>query len=358
MSTVQEFNEEDVRLVDITDSIGVYFNYLLQKFYIVIIGVGGLTYGLYYYAKNAKPEYLAFTSFNTVDPKGIAASGLISLASSLGFGASGTTVDLLAGLYNSRLVFYNAMITDVSVDGKVEKLGDEMMRVYGLDQGFKATKGKENFGFTASDINSFSRDEDSIVNILYSMFIDGIVEVEYEVTSGLIFSEIVTPDYQLSKNLAGTIINKVSEYYMNEQVSSASISFTTINKKIDSLKSEIDWREKKIAQDQDRSIFNVKKEGIFDQDFIRQEVSNLKMMYAEAITTKESAKTSMKPLASPVRVVDHPDFATTPKYKSTLLYGLIGLALGIVLVIIPLMLRKAILIGREENALAEKLNSH
>ncbi|HNI02064.1 MAG TPA: hypothetical protein PLO94_06905, partial [Chitinophagales bacterium] len=59
-----------------------------------------------------------------------------------------------------------------------------------------------------------------------------------------------------------------------------------------------------------------------------------------------------------VRVVDHPDFATTPKYKSTLLYGLIGLALGIVLVIIPLMLRKAILIGREENALAEKLNSH
>ena len=41
-----------------------------------------------------------------------------------------------------------------------------------------------------------------------------------------------------------------------------------------------------------------------------------------------------------------------------MLYSLIGLALSIVLVIIPLMLRKAVLIGREENALAEKLNSH
>jgi len=357
MSTVQDFQEEDIRLVDITDSIGVYFKYLLQKFYIVIIGVGGITYGMYYYAKTAEPEYNAFTSFNTVDPKGIAASGLISLASSLGFGASGTTVDLLSGLYSSRLVFYNSMIEEVEVDGKPEKLGNEMMRVYGLDLGFKQIEGKENFGFTSTDISLFSRDEDSIANILYGIFTDAIAEVEYEVTAGLIYSNVTTPDYQLSKNLAKTIIANVSKYYEDEQISTASISYTTLNRKIDSLKAEIDWREKKIAQDMDRSIFNVKREGVFDQEFMRQEVSNLKMMYAEAIATKESAKSSMKPQASPVRIVDHPDFSTTPKYKSTLFFGLIGLAIGIVVVIIPLMLRKAILLGKEENALKEKLKT-
>lgn len=353
MSNLQDFEEEDVRLVDIADSLGTYLGYLVKKFYIVLIGVGGITYLMYYIAKTSEPEYVSFTSFNTVDPKGIAASGLISLASSLGFGASGTTVDLLAGLYQSRLVFYTTLLDEVPVGKGQERLGNEMMRIYGYDLGFKETKGKENFGFTSTDINSLTNDEDSIANLLYVLFTEELVEVEYEVTSGLVFSNITTPDRELSKNLGVRLIENVSKYYLNEQVASASISYKTIDKKIDSLKYEIDWREKKIAQDQDRSIFNVKKEGVFDQDFVRQEVTNLKMMYADAIATKESAKTSMNPKASPVRVVDNPQFSTFPKYKSTLFYSLIGLAIGIVLVIIPLMIRKAILIGREENKLKE-----
>jgi hypothetical protein len=356
-STLEQFEEEDVRLVDIADSFGAYLKYLLKKFYIVLIGVGGIAYGLYYYAKKAPPEYVAFTSFNTTDPRGIATSGLISLASSFGFGASGTTVDLLAGLYKSRLVFYTSMLDEVMVDGKPEKLGTHMMRVYGLDYEFKNTKGKENFAFTANRMEDFSKDEQRIANILYGMFSESLLEAEYEITSGLIFAEITTPDYELSKNLATCIIANVSKYYQNEQITGASISYRTVSKKADSLKREIDWREQELARSTDRSLYNVKREGTFDQDFLRQEVATLRMMYTEATSTMASAKAAMNPQAAPVRVVDHPKFSTYPKYKSTLFYSLIGIAVGIVVVIIPMLIRKAILIGREEDELRAKLKA-
>lgn len=354
MSNKELFEEEDVKLADIADSVGGYLKYLLKKFYIVIVGVGGLTYFMYNYAKKAPPEYVAFTSFNTVDPKGIAASGLISLASSLGLGASGTQVDLLSGLYTSRLIFYNALLKDVEVKGKIEKLGNQFMRVYGLDAGFKQTKGKENFSFTANNIEEFSRDEDSIARAMYGLFAEELLESEYEVTAGLIFSEITTPDFELSKNLGVAIIDGVIEYYQSTQIESSQISYNTISKRIDSLKREIEYREKKLAQMQDRSIFNLKKEGVYEQDEYRADLQMLKIAYSDALSTKEAAKAGINPQASPVRIVDHPKFSTFPKYKSTFFYGLIGLALGIVLVIIPLLIRKAIQDGRKENELKLK----
>jgi hypothetical protein len=357
-SNKELFEEEDVRLVDIADSIGGYLKYLLKKFYIVIIGVGGMTYLLYLYAKKAPPEYVAFTSFNTVDPKGIAASGLISLASSLGMGASGTQVDLLAGLYQSRLIFYNALLKDVEVDGKVDKLGNQFMRVYNLDAGFKQIKGKENFGFTAENIDDFSNDEDSIARTMYTLFAEELLEAEYEVTSGLIFSEITTPNYELSRNLGIHIIEGVTDYYQEQQIESAQISYKTIDKKLDSLKGEIDFREKKLAQMQDQNIFNIKRQGVYDQDEYRSDLQILKIAYNEALNTKEAAKSSSKPQASPVRVVDNPRFATYPKYKSTLFFGLIGFAIGIVLVVIPLLIRKAIKDGKLENELKEKAKAN
>jgi hypothetical protein len=353
----EQFEEEDIRLVDIADSLGGYLKYLLKKFYIVIIGVGGITYFMYNYAKKAPPEYVAFTSFNTVDPKGIAASGLISLASSLGLGASGTQVDLLAGLYQSRLVFYNALLNDVEVNGKVDKLGNQFMRVFGFDLGFKETKGKENFGFTATNINNFSKDEDSIARIMYTLFAEELLEAEYEVTSGLIFSEITTPDYQLSRNLGIAVINGVTNYYQSNQIESSEISYSMMIKKIDSLKREIDYREKKLAQMQDQNIFNIKREGVYDQDELRADVQMLKIAYSDALNTKEAAKVGTNPQASPVRIVDDPSFSTYPKYKSTLFFGLIGLAIGIVLVVIPLLIRKAIQDGRVENEIKEKTAS-
>ena len=79
-------------------------------------------------------------------------------------------------------------------------------------------------------------------------------------------------------------------------------------------------------------------------------------MYNDALGQKENAKSGLIPQDNIVRIIDDPHFSTAPEYRGAILFSLIGFAISIVVVIIPLIMRKAILDGREEDKLnAQKL---
>ena len=77
----------------------------------------------------------------------------------------------------------------------------------------------------------------------------------------------------------------------------------------------------------------------------------LNMMYNDAANSKENAKAGISPSNNIVRVIDDPMFSTAPKGASKLLYGAIGFVLSLVLIIIPLLVNKALIDGREEDRL-------
>ena len=102
-------------------------------------------------------------------------------------------------------------------------------------------------------------------------------------------------------------------------------------------------------QIQDENIFNKKKIEVIDQQKIAQELTVLSALFNDATSSKENAKAGLTPQNNIVRVIDDPMFSTAPKFKGKLLFAAIGFAISIVVIIIPLLIQKALIDGREED---------
>ncbi|MFN8282526.1 MAG: hypothetical protein U0U67_04890 [Chitinophagales bacterium] len=347
----QNLSEEDIRIVDILDSFGSYIKYMIRKWYILLVGVGGLTYFGYYYAKTAPANYVAYTSFNSVDSRVSAMGGMMSMMG-ISF-AGGSSVDVLTGIFSSRNIFISALLNEVDINGKPTKLANYYLHVFKYDEGFKDDPKLKNFKFTANSIDELSATELDIATMLYGDFSDGFFTAEYDMTTGLIKAEIETPDFELSKTLARKMLDQTVFFYQKKQLENAKISLSNSSKRLDSITGEITARQKLIAESQDQNIFNKKKINVVDQQKLMQELQTLNVMYSDATSTKESSKAGLTLQNNLVRIIDAPEYSTYPKNKSKLLYSLIAFAVSIVVVIIPLILSKAIKDGREENKLRE-----
>jgi len=343
----QHFSEEDIRLVDVLESFKNYLGFLLRKWYISILGVVGLTFGGYYLAKTAKPTYIANISFNAVDSRVSSMGGVMSLMG-VTF-AGGSSNDVLSGIFTSRNIFINTLLTETEINGKVDKIGNVYMHALKYDEGFDKDPVWKNFKFKANNLKELSRSELEMFSLMYADYFEGFMVAEYDVLTGMIKVEIETPDYELSRKFGSELLKNTVQFYQNKQVENAKISFNSVSRKLDSINNEILKRQRQIASSQDHNIFNTKRENVVDQQKLMQEIATLTVQYNEASTSKENAKVGLVPQNNIVRVVDDPLFSTAPKHPSKLMYSLIGFVVSLVFIIIPLLIKKALIDGREED---------
>ena len=343
----QQFSEEDIRLVDVLESFKSYCFYLLRKWYLSIVGVVGLTVGGYYFAKTSDPTYIANVSFNALDSRTSSMGGIMSMMG-VSF-AGGSSNDVLTGIFTSRNIFLNSMLSDVEINGKTDKLANFYFHAYKYDDGFEKDPVLKNFKFRANSIREISKQEMDFLGMMYDDFTGGIMAAEYDIPTGMIKAEIETPDYEVSRNLGAVMLNNTVKFYQTKQIENAKISLTNVDKRLDSISGEIRSRQKIVAQSQDQNIFNKKRVEVTDQQKLMQEISTLTMMYNDANTSKENAKAGLTSQNNIVRIIDDPMFSTAPKHKSKLLFAAIGFAISLVFIIIPLLIQKAVNDGREED---------
>jgi hypothetical protein len=344
---MQQFAEEDIRLVDVLESFKSYLLFLLKKWYISIIGVAVFTAGGFLFAKLSAPKYIANVSFNAVDTKASAMGGLMSMMG-VSF-AGGSSNDVLTGIFTSRNIFLNSMLTEVEINGKKDKLANFYFHALKYDDGFEKDPVLKNFKFTAHSINEINKQEMEFFGIMYDDWFDGLMTAEYDLTSGVIRAEIETPDYDVSRILGSTLLKNTVKFYQNKQTENAQTSFKDASKRLDSINGEIVNRQRLLAQIQDENIFNKKKIEVIDQQKIAQELTVLSALFNDATSSKENAKAGLTPQNNIVRVIDDPMFSTAPKFKGKLLFAAIGFAISIVVIIIPLLIQKALIDGREED---------
>lgn len=345
----EHYYEEDIRLVDVLESMGSYIMYLFKKWYIFFPGVIGLTLGGYFFAKLSAPKYTATASFNAIDSRISSMGGLMSMMG-VTF-AGGTSNDVLTGIFSSRNIFFNALLSDMITDkGTRDKIGNVYMHELKYDEGFEEDPNLKGFKFKSNDIKDMSRIEMQMASIMYADFSDGSLDIEYDVPSGLIKAEVESPNYELSKNLGSNMLQSTIGFYQQKQVENAKLSYKNTDKRLDSINTEILIRQRRIAQTQDQNIFNRKQVSVIEIQKLTQELAVLNIMYNDATSSKESAKAGLTP-ANMVRIVDDPMFSVDEIHKGKILWSAIGFAVSILLIIIPLLLHKAVVDGREENKL-------
>jgi len=343
----QQFAEEDIRLVDVLESFRSYAFYLLKKWYFSVVGVAALTLGGYFFAKLSAPTYIANISFNAVDSRTSAMGGVMSMMG-VSF-AGGSSNDVLTGIFTSRNIFLNSMLTDVEINGKKDKMANFYFHALKYDDGFEKDPVLKNFKFKANTVNEISKMEMDFLGMMYDDYNGGLMTAEYDLTSGVIRAELETPDYDVSRVLGSTLLSNTVKFYQNKQLDNAKVSLVNATKRLDSISGEITSRQHLLAASQDQNIFNKKRVEVVDQQKVAQELAVLGAMYNDATTSKENAKAGLVPQNNIVRVIDDPMFSTAPKHKSKLLFAAIGFAISLVFIIIPLLIQKAILDGREED---------
>lgn len=347
MQQQHEFVEEDIRLVDVLESINSYLKFLLKKWYISIVGVALFTFGGYFFAKTSPPNYKANISFNALDARAGAMGGIMSMIG-VSF-AGGSSNDVLTGIFTSRNIFFNSLLSEVEINNKTDKLGNFYMKALKYNDGFENDPILKNFKFKANSISELSKQELDMLGVMYGDFNDGLMTAEYDIATGVIRAELETPDYDVTKQLGTQLLNNTIKFYQQRQLQNAEVSFNNSSKRLDSLSNEIKLRQRIIASSQDQNIFNNKRLSVVEQQKLSQEIAILTTLYSDATTSKETAKAGLKPQENMVRVVDDPSFSTAPDYKSKFLFAIIGFAISLVVIIIPLLLRKAVLDGKEEN---------
>lgn len=347
MQQQHEFVEEDIRLVDVLESINSYLKFLLKKWYISILGVAFFTFGGYYIAKTTPPNYVANISFNALDARAGAMGGIMSMIG-VSF-AGGSSNDVLTGIFTSRNIFFNSLLSEVEIDNKSDKLANFYMTALKYNEGFEKDPVLKNFKFKANSIAELSKQELDMLGVMYADFKDGLMTAEYDIATGVIKAEIETPNYDVTRQLGMQLLNNTIKFYQQKQLQNAESSFNNSSRRLDSLSNEIKLRQRLIASSQDQNIFNRKKLSIVEQQKLSQEIAILTTLYSDATSSKETAKAGLKPQENMVRVIDDPSFSTAPDYRSKFLFAIIGFAISLIVVIIPLLLRKAILDGREED---------
>lgn len=348
---MQQFSEEDIRLVDVLESFKSYLIYLLKKWYISIVGVGALTAAGFFYAKLTPPTYVANISFNAVDSRASAMGGLMSMMG-VSF-AGGSSNDVLTGIFSSRNIFLNAMLDYMDVDGKKEKIANVYMHAYKYDEGFDEDPEWKGFKFKANSIREISKKEMDLLSIMYDDFIGGLMTAEFDLPTGMIKAEVETPDYELSRQLGASMLRYTLQFYQTKQVENATASYNSVSKRFDSISQQIALRQRMVAESQDENLFNRKRQTVVEQQKLNQEIATLNVMFNEAASSRENAKAGLTPANNIIRVVDDPMFSTAPNHLSKLLYTAIGFAVGLILIIIPLLISKAIQDGREEDRLKQ-----
>lgn len=345
------FYEEDIRLVDILESFGNYFRYLFKKWYIFLPGVIGLTLCGYFFATLSAPKFTANASFNAIDSRISSMGGLMSM---MGISFSGgTSNDVLTGIFSSRNIFYNSLLHDmITNEGTREKIGNVYMHTLKYDEGFAEDPNLKGFKFKANEISEMTKLELQIASMMYADFVDGSLDAEYDIATGLIKAEVESPEYELSKNLASNMLKATIDFYQQKQVENAKASYKNTDRRLDSINNEILIRQRRIAQNQDINIFNKKQISEIEVQKLTQELAVLNVMYNDATNSKESAKAGLTP-TNMVRIVDDPIFSVDEIHKGKILWSAIGFAASLILVVIPLLLHKAVIDGREENKVRE-----
>jgi uncharacterized protein involved in exopolysaccharide biosynthesis len=141
-------------------------------------------------------------------------------------------------------------------------------------------------------------------------------------------------DPNLVRTISYGFINKISLFYIQLKAEKARRDFNFATKKVDSLREIMNSKDAKlIAIDRttlftntDRLQFKVPTENLIaDKQMIRQQ-------YAQAVANQQNAAYKLQKATPVIQVLDKPEPPYDVHYKSSIIYGIIGLIGGFIII--------------------------
>jgi predicted RNA-binding protein YlxR (DUF448 family) len=323
-----------------------YGREIAHKWWIILI-FSVLTCGYFYYKyTKSKPDYTAALTFTIKTDGGLSFGGLSSL---LGGGGGNTKLDRLMAFATSRRVTQMTLFKIIDIERDTTFFANHLIKDLGLHESWKKdTTGLKDFLFKLSDAqrlsdpNNFTRIENKVLLNLHSTLVGktAIFSAGYDKKSEIINFGLTTHNETLSIELLKNLYADLTEYYIRETTAKENKSYANLKNQVDSVKRSLDGSTLAAAKAEDagrgaflmedrEKIEKLKRDGMISAAVYSEALKNLAM----ATVSKENSVPIVKELDMPIAPIK-------PEQLSLIKALGIGIALGLFLGSLVVVVRK------------------
>lgn len=345
-------DNDEITLKELILKIKIYGWEIVRKWWVILIFIAlSCGYQYYDYSKD-RAKYTADLTF-VVNTEGGVGMGLGAiLGGGLGGGGGNNKLEKILEFSRSRRIIQTALFRVASIKGDTDLLANHLIRDQELHKKWKKdTTGFKDFLFNwremqrLQDPNRFTRTENSVLLTLHSIMVgkSPIFAASYDKKSEVMKLVLTTHSEDLSIELIRVLYSDLSDYYKKQTTAKEDKTYAVLKKQVDSVKAVLDSKEMAAARAEDAArgsflledkavIERMKKDGFISNAIYAKATENLTM----ANLARENAQPFIKDLDLPVGPI-------SPEKLSLIKALGIGIALGLLIGIILVVLRKILL---------------
>ena len=342
-------DNDEITLKELILKIKEYGREIVRKWWVVLIFLVLCCGFMLYKQSKSKPDYTASLTFIVKTDGGLSFGGLSAL---LGGGGGNTKLDRLMEFARSRRVIQTTLFNPIDIQGDTNFFANHLIKDLDLHKSWqKDTTGLKDFLFKLSDAerlsnpNNFTRLENKVLLNLHNTLAGktAIFSAGYDKKSEIITLGITTHNEELSINFLKSLYANLTTYYIREATSKEEKTYANLRMQVDSVKRAMDGSTLAAARAQDAGRGTFLEEDKEKIDKLRREGMISATVYGEALKNLAMATVSKENSVPTVKDLDMPIAPIKPEQLSLIKALAIGIALGLFLGSLFVVVRKIFL---------------
>lgn len=334
------YQEDEISLKELIIKVQEFIQEGLRNW--LLIGLAGILFAaLFVFLEYKKDtEYTAKYSFMLQEEDSKGGGGLLGLASSFGFNLGGlgaVNLDKMGKLLKSQRLLSQALLTEVEIDGKKDKLINHHVEIYELLDEWKDTKKLSQFtSFKANSLDEFTPLEGAAYTKIHKYIVEELLVVNVDIEVGIINLSFTSLNEDYSLHLTEALYDELDKFYTRKAVEPQKKALDIIQGRTDSIYNAMlnaEYRSAKF-EDSERGVF-LSTDRLAKQRAER-DAQIYGLMYGEAVKQLEAARfsyESRKPVLQTIDIPFYPLKKTKKSYiKSVIIGGFLGGFLSLIFV--------------------------
>lgn len=311
---------KEYSLVDIINTIKSFSNYLLRKWWLLILVIiTGTILGIVFYHRQ-KPNYRATTTFVLEEKSG--GSSLAGLASQFGINiGSGGGETLFAGdnilnIIKSKKVVQKVLLKKVGDTLSTKTLADLYLEFTGIKTSWRNRPLLANINF-ANIKGPLNEIQDSVLNSIQETIVRKNLSVEKTSKLGSIIQvQIAAENCSFARLVSLGLVDETAKLYYAIKTGTAEANIAQLQRRADSLLLLLNRKSFAAAANQPLDINPALRTAIVPSEIATRDKTVLATLYAEVTKNLEASKLLLSQQAPVIQILDQPQYLLDSNKKS------------------------------------------
>lgn len=328
--------KDDMTLKELVLKLQEWWKFILGKWLIIVVcGLVGAGLGLTY-ALLKKPNYESELTFVLEENKSSQLGSYAGLASQFGIDLGlNSSVGVFSGdnileFLKSRFIVEKTLLSPLKIKGQVKSLAEFYLEINRLNKGWEKDSVLRHVEFPSNaDRKGFSRQQDSILNMLYQRIVKSdLVVTKPDRKLSFISVKCVSRDEVFSKEFVEHLVKEATDFYIDTKTKRSKTNVDILQSKADSLEELLNRKTYSAAAAQDLNQNPARRMATVSTEVVSRDKQVLQTIYGEAIKNLELSRMAMAQETPVIQIVDVPilplKVVKTGKLKGLVIGGFLG----------------------------------